>query len=66
MAKGKDWIPDDLKRGALTRTAEKKGGVKKGGGLKTQFLDKAAKGDFGAKTAKRANLAKTFKKMDKK
>jgi hypothetical protein len=65
MADKKNWIPKDLKEGALTRTAEKKGGVKKGGGLKTEFLDKAADGAYGAKTAKRANLAKTFKKMKK-
>lgn len=66
MAKDKNWIPKDLKEGALTRTAAKKGGVKKGGGLKTEFLDKAAKGDYGKTTAKRAVLAKTFRKMDKK
>jgi hypothetical protein len=66
MVKDKKWIPKDLKEGALTRTAKKEGGIKKGGGIKTEFLDKAAKGNYGKTTAKRAVLAKTFKKMGKK
>ena len=64
---GKDWIQGAVKNpGSLTKTAQAKGGVKKGGGLKASFLDKAADGKFGEKTKKRADLAKTFKKMSKK
>lgn len=56
------WIQKAVKNpGALTETASQHKGVKKGGGLKSSFLDKAANGDFGEKTQKRAQLAKTFK-----
>jgi hypothetical protein len=66
MAKDDKWIQKAVKKpGALTATAKAKGGVKKGGGLKSEFLEKAADGKYGAKTAKRAQLAKTFRKMKK-
>ncbi len=62
MAKDKNWISGAISNpGSLTKTAAKKGGVKKGGGLKESFLDKAAKGKFGEKTKRRAILAKTLK-----
>lgn len=65
-AKSKDWIKKAVKDpGALTRTAKAKKGLKKGGGIKESFLKKAASGKFGSKTAKRANLAETFRKMKK-
>lgn len=51
--------------GALTKTAKAHGAVKKGGGIKSDFLEKAAEGKYGKKTEKRAELAKTLKKMKK-
>lgn len=58
----KHWIQDAVKKpGSLTETASKHGGVKKGGGLTSTFLNAAAAGKYGPKTQKRANLAKTFK-----
>ena len=63
----KNWIQKiDIKKGALTKLAEKKGGVKKSGGLKKSFIDKAASGKMGKKAQKQAVLAKTFAKMRKK
>lgn len=60
----KDWIKGAIKNpGSLTKTAKAKGGVKKDGGIKAEFLDKAADGKYGKKTEKRAELAKTLKKM---
>lgn len=56
------WIQKiGMKKNALTKTAQKEGGVKKEGGIKESFLNKAASGKFGEKTQKRAILAKTLK-----
>jgi hypothetical protein len=58
------WIQKiHLKKGALTRTASKHGGIKPGGGIKSSFLQEAASGKYGSLAAKRARLAITFKKM---
>lgn len=66
MKKDKKWIQKmDLKKGALTKTAKEHGGINKEGKISAKFLDKAASGKYGAKTEKRAELAKTFKKMSK-
>lgn len=63
----KKWIPKNLKKGALTKTAKAHGAIKKGNGIKTSWLKKAAKGQGVSKTtAKRARLALTFRKMRKK
>lgn len=63
VAKDK-WIQDmHMKKGALTKTAQKHHGVTKRGDLSDKFLDAAAEGEYGPKTKKRANLAKNFKKM---
>ena len=61
----KNWIAGAIKKpGSLTKTAKKAGAVKKGGGIKSSWLNKEAKGT--GKTAKRARLAKTLKKLSKK
>lgn len=58
------WIQKmHLKKGALTKTAEKHHGLKDGGGIKGTFLHDAAAGKYGEKTRKRAVLAISFKKM---
>lgn len=59
----KDFMKTAVRHpGALTATAKKHGAVKKGGGIKSSFLDKAASGAYGETTKKRAVLAKTFNK----
>lgn len=64
MMKKKNWIQKAVKKpGALTATAKKSGGMKKGGGIKMSWLKKKAKGS--GKTAQRARLALTFRKMKK-
>lgn len=63
----KHWIAGAIKNpGALRRTAKKKGAIAKDGDIKSSFIDKAAQGKYGKKTEKRAELAKTLKKMRKK
>lgn len=63
----KKWIPKDLKKGALTKTAQRHGAIKKSNGIKTSWLKQAAKGKGVSKTTqKRANLALTFKGFKKK
>lgn len=58
------WIQKmHLKKGALTQTAKKHDGIKKGGGIKNSFLQEAMSGKYGGKTRKRAALAISFKKM---
>lgn len=58
------WIQNmHMKKGALTKTAKKEGGVKKEGGLKGSFLKKAASGHFGETTKKRAIMAETMRKF---
>lgn len=65
MAK-KNWIQDiNMKKGALRATAKKHGAIAKDGDIKESFINKAAKGKYGKKTEKRADLAKTLKKMNK-
>ena len=60
----KNWIQKiNMNEGALTKTAKKEGGETKKGTIKKSFLDDAAEGEYGKKTAKRANLAKTLGKM---
>lgn len=65
MAKDK-WIQDmHLKKGALTETARQHGAITKDGTIKADWLAKAADGDFGSLTQKRAILAESFRKMKK-
>ena len=60
MAKSKNWIGKAVsKPGALRKTL----GIKKGATIPTKLLTKAASGKLGKKTAQRARLAQTFKKM---
>ena len=67
MAEKKKWIKDAIKKkGSLTKTAEEHGGETKKGTIKKSFLKEAEEGDFGKKTAKRANLANTLSHMKKK
>ena len=62
MAKSK-WIQGAIKKpGALRKTL----GVKKGKDIPAKKLKAAAKGNYGPKTEKRAELALTLKKMKKK
>jgi len=62
----KKWIQEAIKKkGALTRTAKKKGLVKKGEKLSKSDLSKLSKSKSG-KTRKRAALANTLRKMSKK
>jgi hypothetical protein len=65
---GKDkWIQNAIKKkGALTETAEEHGAETKKGTIKKSFLKEAEEGEFGKKTAKRANLAETLSHMKKK
>lgn len=65
MAK-KKWIQGAIKKkGALTKTAKRKGLVKKGETLSKTDLEKLSKSKSGV-TRKRAALAKTLRKMSKK
>ena len=60
MAKSKkNWIPKNLKKGALHKTLK----VKEGENIPLSKLKKAAEG--GGKTARRARLALAFRKMNK-
>jgi hypothetical protein len=64
MAKEK-WIQkaiDPKHKGSLRATL----GAKKGKDIPEKKLKEAAKGEFGPKTAKRARLAETLKKLRKK
>lgn len=65
--KKKNWIKGAIKKpGALRETAKEHGAIAKDGDIKKSFIDKAAKGKYGKKTEKRAELAKTLGKMRKK
>jgi len=55
----KNWIPKNLKKGALRKTLK----VKEGENIPLSELKKAAEG--GGKTAKRARLALAFRGMKK-
>ncbi len=60
----KDWIQKALKKskkGVLRKTL----GAKKGKDIPASKLKAAAKGKYGPKTEKRADLAMTLKKMRK-
>lgn len=61
------WIQKAInKKGALTATAKREGGYdKKTGKIKKSFIKKAAAGKFGEKTERRADLAKTLRKLHK-
>lgn len=59
----KDWIQSAIKKPNSLRKALK---VKKGKDIPAYKLKEAAEGKFGAKNAKRANLALTLKKLKKK
>jgi hypothetical protein len=60
MAKSKNWIGKAVKKpGALRKTL----GIKKGATIPAKILSRAASGKLGKKTAQRARLAQTFKKM---
>jgi hypothetical protein len=67
MAKkqNKNWIKGAIRKpGSLTKTAKQHGAVKNG--IDPKWLEKAAKGEgVSKKTAQRARLAKTLKKMRK-
>lgn len=64
-ASSKNWIKGAIKKpGSLTKTAKAEGGETKKGTIKSSFLEKAEKGK--GVTAKRARLAETLKKMNKK
>ena len=61
--KKKHWIQEAIKKpGALRKTL----GVKKGKDIPEKKLESAAKGKYGKKTEKRADLALTLKKLRKK
>jgi len=49
-------------KGSFTRMAKKAGGVKKGGGIKDEFIDKELKSP-NPKTRKKAQFAKNMKKI---
>ena len=63
----KDWVKKAFSKnkGALTKTAKSKKGVKSTGGIKKKFLNEAASGKYGKLTQKRASLAKTAKGFKK-
>jgi len=62
----KKWIQKAIKKpGALTKTAKKKGLVKKGEKLSKSDLSKLSKSKS-TKTKRRVALAKTLRKMSKK
>lgn len=58
----KKWIPKNLKKGALRETAKNKHLIKGKEKLSLSDLNKLSKSK-NSKTQKRANLAKTFRKM---
>jgi len=60
----KKWIPKDLKKGALRATAKRQGLIRGDEKLSSSDLSKLANSK-NPTTRKRANLAKTFKKMRK-
>jgi len=63
MAK-KKWIKGAIKKpGSLKATAKRAGALKKDGSIKVSWLRQKAKGKD--KTAKRARLALTLRKMKK-
>ena len=63
MARSKNWIGKAVKKpGALRKSL----GIKKGATIPTKLLKKAASGKLGKKTAQRARLAPTFRKMRRK
>lgn len=63
MARSKNWIGKAVKKpGALRDTL----GIKKGDKIPAKLLKKAASGKLGKKTAQRARLAQTFRKMRRK
>lgn len=60
----KNWIKGAIKNpGFLRATAKKHKGINKEGNIKGSFLKDASDGKYGAKTKKRANLAKTLKRL---
>jgi hypothetical protein len=60
MAKKKNWIQGAIKKpGSLRKSL----GIKKGKKIPSKLLTKATSGKLGKKTAQRARLAKTLKKM---
>jgi len=62
--KNKKWIQSAIQKpGALRRVAKKHGAIDKDGDIEKSFIDKAAKGKYGKKTEKRAELAKTLSKL---
>lgn len=65
--KKKKWIQSAIQKpGALRRAAKKHGAIGKDGDIEKSFIDEAAKGKYGKKTEKRAELAKTLGKMRRK
>ena len=64
--KSGNWIQSAIQhKGALTKKAEKAGGLTKGGSIKSNFLSKAAHSK-NPTTRSQANLAKTLSKMSRK
>jgi hypothetical protein len=67
--KKKNWIPKNLKKGALRATAKRmkliKGSKEKLSNKDLNIMAKKAKKTGNALLAKRVSLAKTFKKMRK-
>jgi len=70
MAKGK-WIQSAVKKmeekgtkGSFTRMAKKAGGVKKGGGIKEEFIDKELKSKNPV-ARKKAQFAKNMRGLKK-
>ena len=67
--KKKNWIPKNLKKGALRATAKRmkliKGSKEKLSNKDLSIMAKKAKKTGNTLLAKRVNLAKTFKKMRK-
>ena len=67
--KKKDWIPKNLKKGALRATAKRmkliKGSKQKLSNKDLAVMLKKAKKTGNTLLAKRVNLAKTFKKMNR-
>ena len=67
--KKKDWIPKNLKKGALRETAKRmkliKGSKQKLSNKDLSIMAKKAKKTGNTLLAKRVNLAKIFKKMNR-
>jgi len=62
--KKKNWIKGAIKKpGALKATAKRQGALKADGSIKVSWLKEKAKGN--SKTAQRARLALTLRKMKK-